>query len=212
MIEHIEYTILKPTCTQVDIEKLIAEAIQFQIFGICIPPYWVRKAHRDLQGSNVKLVTVAGFPFGYSKAETKLVEIKSALDDGADEVDTVLNISAFKTGVLSWAKVEVAQAAKACHEYEKQLKVILETAYLTNEEIVEACKICADAGADFVKTSTGYAPSGASVEVIKLMKESIPAHVGIKASGGIKTKVFAKELIVAGADRIGTSTHPSEFL
>jgi deoxyribose-phosphate aldolase len=137
--------------------------------------------------------------------ETKLEEIKSAIDNGADEVDVVWNISSFKSG-NPWTKIEIAKCSKLVHGYQKALKVIIETAYLSDDEIVEACKICVDAGADFVKTSTGFAPSGAKVEHIQLMKKSVPGGVGIKASGGIKTKEQAIQLIEAGADRLGTSS------
>jgi deoxyribose-phosphate aldolase len=137
--------------------------------------------------------------------ETKLDEIKRAIDNGADEVDVVWNISSFKTGI-PWTKIEVAKCAKLAHDHQKNLKVIIETAYLSAEEIAEACKLCADAGADFVKTSTGFAPAGATVENVRLMRASLPTQVGIKASGGIKTIDQATLLIEAGASRLGTSS------
>src|SRR5215813_8303093 len=129
--------------------------------------------------------------------ETKLDEIKLAIDNGADEVDVVWNISSFKTGI-PWTKIDVAKCSKLAHDSQKILKVIIETAYLSNEEIANACQICADAGADFVKTSTGFANAGANVEHVKLMRQSISRNVGIKASGGIKTYQQALELIEAG--------------
>ena len=137
--------------------------------------------------------------------ETKIEEIKRGIDNGAKEVDVVWNISSFKTG-NPWTKVEIAKCAKACHDQEALLKVIIETAYLSDDEIKEACAICADAGADFVKTSTGFAPAGATVEHVRLMRASLPKQVGVKASGGIKTREKALELLEAGADRIGTSS------
>ena len=137
--------------------------------------------------------------------ETKLDEIKRAIDNGADEVDMVWNISAFKTGI-PWTKIEIAKCSKLAHDHQKILKVIIETAYLSDEEIVEACKMCADAGVDFVKTSTGFAASGAEEEHIRLMKASLPSSVGIKASGGIKTLDYVLKMIDAGATRIGTSS------
>jgi deoxyribose-phosphate aldolase len=202
---YIEHTNLSPTLTIQDIDKLVAEAKQHHFLGVCVPPFWVKRAKREIGDHQILLVTVAGFPLGYSMTETKLEEIKSAIDNGADEVDVVWNISSFKSG-NPWTKIEIAKCSKLVHGYQKALKVIIETAYLSDDEIVEACKIGVDAGADFVKTSTGFAPSGAKVEHIQLMKKSVPGGVGIKASGGIKTKEQAIQLIEAGADRLGTSS------
>jgi len=202
---HIEHTNLNPTLTTGDIDRLVVEAKQYNFLGICVPPFWVKRAKREIGKDAITLVTVAGFPLGYSMTETKIDEIKRALDNGADEVDVVWNISSFKTGI-PWTKIEIAKCAKACHEKLALLKVIIETAYLSTEEIKEACALCADAGADFVKTSTGFAPSGATVGHITLMRGSLPTSVRIKASGGIKTREQAIEMISAGADRIGTSS------
>lgn len=202
---YIEHTNLSPTLTIQDIDKLVAEAKQYQFLGVCVPPFWVKRAKREIGDHQILLVTVAGFPLGYSITETKLEEIKSAIDNGADEVDVVWNISSFKSG-NPWTKIEIAKCSKLVHDYQRALKVIIETAYLSDDEIVEACKICVDAGADFVKTSTGFAPSGAKVEHVQLMKKSVSGGVGIKASGGIKTKEQAIQLIEAGADRLGTSS------
>ncbi len=140
-------------------------------------------------------------------SQTKEAEINQAIKDGADELDLMLNISAYKAQMM-WPKIEIAKFSKLAHAHNKLLKVIIETAYLNEAEIVELCKICADAGTDFVKTSTGFAPSGAKVEDIKLMRANLPESVGIKASGGIKTYQQAIELIDAGAERIGTSNGP----
>jgi len=205
LARYIEHTNLSPTLTIQQIDQLVEEAKQYNFLGICVPPFWVKRAQREIGKEKILLVTVAGFPLGYSMTETKLDEIKRAIDNGADEIDVVWNLTSFKTGI-PWTKIEIAKCSKLAHDYQKVLKVIIETAYLNADEIVEACKLCVDAGADFVKTSTGFAPSGATVEDIKLMKKSIPINVGIKASGGIKTKVQAVELIEAGADRIGTSS------
>jgi deoxyribose-phosphate aldolase len=202
---YIEHTNLSPTLNIKDIDTLVEEATQYNFLGICVPPFWVKRAQREIGKEKILLVTVAGFPLGYSMTETKLDEIKRAIDNGADEVDVVWNISSFKTGI-PWTKTEIAKCSKLTHDHQKILKVILETAYLSDAEIIEACKLCADAGVDFVKTSTGFAPSGAKVEHIALMRKSLPAHVGIKASGGIKTKEQTLALIQAGADRIGTSS------
>jgi len=205
---YIEHTNLSPTLTDRSIDQLVAEAKQYQFFGVCIPPFWVKRAQREIANSSVVLVTVAGFPLGYNMTETKLDEIKRAIDNGADEIDVVLNITAFKTG-HPWTKIEIAKCSKLTHDYQKILKVIIETAYLSDEEIVAVCKLCADAGVDFVKTSTGFAPPGAQGDHIKLMRQSLPKDVRIKASGGIKTFEQAKLLIDSGADRLGTSSSVS---
>ncbi len=202
---YIEHTNLSPTLTIKDIDQLVEEAKRFDFFGICVPPFWVKRARREIGTAAIKLVTVAGFPLGYNMTETKLDEIKRGIENGADEIDVVWNITSFKTGI-PWTKIEIAKCSKLTHDYQKLLKVIIETAYLTDQEIVEACKLCADAGVDFVKTSTGFAPSGAKPECIRLMRNSLPKQVGIKASGGIKTYEQIVELIDAGADRIGTSS------
>jgi deoxyribose-phosphate aldolase len=203
---YLEHTVLKPVVTQQEIETLLEEATSFGMFGVCVPPYWVKKAARDLQGSPVKLVTVAGFPLGYSLSQIKLAEMVKAAEEGAREVDVVMNLSAFKTGAYHWVKTEIAQFAKALHGADVWLKVILETAYLSDEEVVKACEICEDAGADFVKTSTGFAPQGATVHHVALMKQQVGDRLGVKASGGIKTLAQALSLIEAGAERIGTSS------
>jgi len=201
----IEHTNLSPTVKASAIDVLVTEAIQHQFIGVCVPPFWVKQAKREIGNHSIKLVTVAGFPLGYSLTETKLDEIKRAIDHGADEIDVVLNVSAFKTD-LPWTKIDIAKCCQLAHTSEKLLKVILETAYLNEIEIESACKLCVDAGADFVKTSTGFAPRGAALDDIKIMKRSVPDFVGIKASGGIKSYQQATQLIAAGATRIGTSS------
>src|SRR5688572_4145196 len=201
---YIEHTNLSPTLTIGAIDKLVEEAKQYNFFGICVPPFWVKRAQREIGTSKIVLVSVAGFPLGYNMTETKLDEIRRAIDNGADEVDVVWNLTSFRTG-LPWTKIEVARCSNLAHEHQKLLKVIIETSYLSAPEIEQACKICADAGADFVKTSTGFA-GGASVDHVALMKKVLPTHVGIKASGGIKTLEATLSFIAAGASRIGTSS------
>jgi deoxyribose-phosphate aldolase len=201
----IEHTNLSPTLVIGDIDRLVAEAVQYGFHGVCVPPFWVVRARREIGVNPVSLVTVAGFPLGYSMTETKLDEIKRAIDNGADEVDVVMNVSSFKTGI-PWTKIDIAKCSKAVHDHQKILKVIIETSYLTDEEIIQASRLCADAGADFVKTSTGFAGAGAKEEHIRLIKEAIPSSVGIKASGGIKSREQVESLIWAGASRIGTSS------
>jgi len=202
---YIEHTNLSPALTIKDIDRLVDEARQHKLLGICVPPFWVKRAQREIGKDKIILVTVAGFPLGYNMTETKLDEIKRAIDNGADEIDVVLNVSSFKTGI-PWTKIEIAKCSKLTHDHQKLLKVIIETAYLSDQEIADASKLCSDAGADFVKTSTGFAPSGAKPEHIKIMKQHVPDHVGIKASGGIKTLEQAMQMIEAGADRLGTSS------
>jgi deoxyribose-phosphate aldolase len=204
---YIEQTHLKPTFTDEDVYRLVDEARQFGFHGICIPPFWVKKAKRELGDLTTALVTVIGFPLGYHMTETKLEEARLALRDGATELDMVMNISAFKAE-MTWVKIEIAKLAAMAHEREALLKVIIETAYLSDEELVKAAKWSADAGADFVKTSTGFAPDGAKIEHIRLLRSVLPENVGIKASGGIKDRTFAEALITAGANRIGTSSGP----
>lgn len=200
----LESTLLKPTMTGQDVDHLLREAIEEQFVGVCVPSFWVKKAKRELKDEDIQLVTVIGFPFGFEDTATKVAETHEAIKQGADELDLVWSQTAFHSG-MNWPKIEIAQVAKICHEEERVLKVIIETAYLSPEQIREACLICQDAGADFVKTSTGYAPSGAKIEDIRLMRETLSSNIGIKASGGIKTLDFALQLIEAGADRIGTS-------
>lgn len=201
----LESTLLKPTMTASEVDLLIREAIEEQFMGVCVPPFWLKKVRRELGESNIQLVTVIGFPFGYNDTASKVFETQEAIRQGADELDLVWSQTAYYSG-MNWPKIEIAQIAKVCHEEERILKVIIETANLSEREIVEACLICEDAGADFVKTSTGYASAGAKVEHINLMRETLSSSVGIKASGGIKTLNFVLELIKAGADRIGTSS------
>jgi deoxyribose-phosphate aldolase len=191
------------TGQQVDV--LIKDAIDEQFIGVCVPSFWVKKVKRELKDQDVQVVTVIGFPFGFEDTATKVVETQEAIRNGADELDLVWSQTAFHSG-MNWPKIEIAQISKICHAEERILKVIIETAYLNSDQISDACLICQDAGADFVKTSTGYAPSGAKVEDIQRMRETLSSNTGIKASGGIKTMDYALELIKAGADRIGTSS------
>jgi deoxyribose-phosphate aldolase len=202
---YIEQTVLKPLTIDSDIEKLIAEAKRYGFVGVCVPPFWVKKAKREIGDAPIQLVTVVGFPLGYNMTETKVYETELAIQNGADEIDVVWSLTAYKSE-MNWPKIELARLAQVCHDHEKFLKVIIETAYLTDQEIVQACKICAEAGVDYVKTSTGFAPEGANENHIRLMRANLPSSVGIKASGGIKTYEKAAGLIAAGADRIGTSS------
>lgn len=203
--QYIEHTCLKATTTHTDIDRLVAEAKEHQFVGVCVPPYWVEKAKRDLRGTDIQVVTVIGFPLGYQRTATKKQEIETAIRDGADELDMVMTLSAFATGAYDWVKIEIAQLSKLAHQSEKIIKVIIETSYWNETQIQAACKLCVEAGADFVKTSTGFSSAGAKVEHIRLMRSVCPKEVGIKASGGIRSYQDAINMIEAGADRIGTS-------
>lgn len=202
---YLEYTNLSPLLTYQAVDRMVEEAKAFNFIGLCLPPFWVKKAKRDLGDADIRMITVVGFPMGYQMTETKVAEIQKALDNGADELDVVMNLSAFKSG-MPWVKIELAKCATIIHQYEALLNVIIETAYLSDDEIQQACKICTDAGSDFVKTSTGYAPQGATLHHVKLIRSVLPAQVGIKAAGGIKTYQQALAMVQAGADRIGASS------
>jgi deoxyribose-phosphate aldolase len=212
---YIEQTNLKPTLNDIDIEKLIEQALKYKFMGVCVPPFWVKKVKRDLLKTDTKVVTVIGFPLGYNRTETKVKEAEIALKDGADELDLVISLTGFKTNPF-WAKIEIVRLAELAHQAEKMLKVIIETAYLSQKEIIETALICQEAGADFVKTSTGFASvgfsnstdfyAGAKLEDIKLIRSTVSEMVGIKASGGIKTYQQVQDFVNAGAERIGTSS------
>lgn len=201
---YIEQTNLRPDLTDQHIDELITVSEKWNFHGICLPPFWVKRAAREMGRSELQLITVIGFPLGYSRTESKLIEIEKAIDDGANELDIVMNISAFKTG-MPWAKIELAKCAQLIHQSDAMMKVIIETAYLSDEEIILAAKMSADAGTDFVKTSSGFAPEGAKLEQIKLIRSHLSSQVGIKASGGIKNLQMAQQMIDAGADRLGVS-------
>ncbi len=201
----IEHTDLRPTLVDKDVDTLITEAINHQFVGVCVPPFWVKRAARDLSSADIQLVTVIGFPLGYQITESKLTEIEKAIDHGANELDIVMNISAFKAG-MPWVKIELAKCANLIHDAGCMMKVILETALLTDEEIVTATKFCCEAGTDFVKTSTGFSTAGAKTTHIELMRNNSPSNVGVKASGGIRDLLTLKSMVAAGADRIGTSS------
>ncbi len=205
LLTTIEHTKLSPTLVSKDIEDLVEEAKKYGFFGVCVPPYWVKKAKREIGSFDIALVSVVGFPLGYNRTEVKINELQSIIRDGADELDMVANISAIQDGAYDWIKPEIAQIAQIAHDHEKILKVIIETAYLNDEQLRIMCEICAEAGADFVKTSTGFAPKGAEVKIVEKMRNFLPKNVAIKASGGIKTFQQAMDLINAGAERIGTS-------
>lgn len=202
---YIEHTILKPDTTIEDIKKLCDEAKVYQFAGVCLPPPFVRNGKRLLYETDIKLVTVIGFPFGYSCAKAKIFENAQALEDGADEIDMVINIAALKNGQWAYLESEVKYILEATKKHGKVLKLIIESGILTDEEIIRCCEIYGETGVDFLKTSTGYAAHSASTHAVSLMRKHLPENVKIKASGGIRTYSFARELIGAGADRLGCS-------
>jgi deoxyribose-phosphate aldolase len=202
----IEHTLLKPGATKDDIRQLCKEAIEHQFHGVCVPPYYVRLAKEFIKDEPVKVITVSGFPFGFETKATKVEETKKAIEDGADEIDMVINIAAFKSEDFTYVKEDIESIATLCRLRNKTLKVIIETCLLTDEEITKMCELIGEVGVDFIKTSTGFNGEGATVEHVKLIRQSTPKKIRIKAAGGIKTRAFAEELIKAGADRIGTSS------
>ncbi|KGT38811.1 deoxyribose-phosphate aldolase [Weizmannia sp. CD-2023] len=201
---YIDHTLLKPEATEKDILKLTAEAAQYHFASVCINPYWVKLATRELAGTGVKVCTVIGFPLGATTAETKAFETKKAIGDGADEIDMVINIGALKSGDTEAVEADIRAVVEAAQG--KLVKVIIETCLLTNEEKELACRLAVKAGARFVKTSTGFSTGGATIEDVKLMRQTVGDKAGVKASGGIHTKAEAEAMIEAGATRIGASS------
>lgn len=202
---YIDHTILKPETTIADIEKLCGEAIAAGFKAVCVPPYYVALAKKLLAGSDVKLATVIGFPFGYSSTDSKLSEIDQAIADGADELDMVINIAAVKNDEWDFLDAEIGACTRAIHDKGRIIKLIVESGILTEQELVSCCTLVWENKVDFIKTSTGYAAVGATVAAVQTMRRLLPEPIGIKASGGIRTFAFAKELIEAGATRIGCS-------
>jgi deoxyribose-phosphate aldolase len=203
---YIDHTVLKPTTTIADIEKLCAEALQYKFAAVCVPPLFVKKAVSLVKGSTVKVATVIGFPFGYSVVEAKVAELVLAIIDGADELDIVINISAIKNNDWQFLANEINTMMPIIKNKNKVVKIIIESGILTDDEIIKCCTVYAAAGVDFMKTSTGYAEKGASVHAVELMRSHLDTNIQIKASGGIKSYTFAKQLIDAGATRIGCSS------
>ena len=201
--KYIDHTNLKAFATKDDIFKLCSEANTYKFMSVCVNPANVSLAKTLLQGSGVLVCTVVGFPLGANTTEIKKYEATLAITDGASEIDMVINVAKAKEHDYDYIENEIKELVNACNGV--LLKVIIETCYLTDEEIVEVSKRCVNAGADFVKTSTGFGSRGASVEDVKLIKETVKDKAYIKASGGIKTKEDFLKMIEAGASRIGTS-------
>jgi len=200
---YIDHTLLKPTATWEQIQALCEEAVKYHTASVCIPSCYVKPV-KEKYGEKLVVCTVVGFPLGYGNTESKLEETRQAVKDGADEVDMVINIAWVKNGEYDRVEEEILALKKACGE--KVLKVIIETCYLTKEEKIAMCKAVTNAGADFIKTSTGFGDAGATLEDVILMKENIGENVKIKAAGGIRTKEAMEQYIEAGCHRIGCSS------
>ncbi len=206
--QKIDHTFLKPDCKEEDIQRICSEAVQFGFAAVCIPPFYVPLAAETLADSSVAVATVIGFPMGYSCTAAKVEEIKRAINDGAEELDVVVNLCAVKSGQWNAVRNDMDAVIRATHLKGKIIKFIIETGLLTEEEVKRLCELSAGLGADYVKTSTGFNGPGASVEVVRKLRKCLPKGTKIKASGGIRTPEFAQELVEAGADRLGTSSGP----
>lgn len=201
----IDHTLLKPEASEADIRKLCDEAAQFGFASVCVNPSWVKRASEFLRGTSVPVCTVIGFPLGATLPDVKAYEVRRAIFNGAREVDMVINIGALKSGDDCTVEDDIRAVSEAAHENGVLCKVIIETALLTDEEKVRACLASKNAGADFVKTSTGFAKGGATVEDVSLMRQVVGAALGVKASGGVKGIEDARAMFEAGATRIGAS-------
>ena len=201
----IDHTLLKPEATDEDIKRLCEEAARYRFASVCVNPTWVKVAACSLRGTGVPVCTVIGFPLGATLADVKAYEARRAIFDGASEVDMVMNVGALKSGDDCLVEHDIRSVVEVAHEYQVTCKVIIETALLTDDEKVRACLAAKKAGADFVKTSTGFSKSGATVADIALMRRTVGADLGVKASGGVKGLEEARKLVEAGATRIGAS-------
>lgn len=201
--KYFDHTILKPDARKEDVIKICKEAIDYKFKSVCVNSSFAKLVKKELEGSGVDLTIVVGFPLGAMSTEAKEFETKYAVDNGADEIDMVINISALKDENYAYLEEEIRRLKEICGS--KILKVIIETCLLTDDEKVKACQIAKKAGADFVKTSTGFSTGGAKVEDVRLMRKTVGDDMGVKASGGIRTLEDVKKFIEAGASRIGAS-------
>jgi deoxyribose-phosphate aldolase len=201
---YFDHTLLKPESTRSDITRLCSEARQYRFATVCVNPFWVPEAARQLAGSGVGITTVVGFPLGAASTFAKAAEARDAIAAGATEIDMVLNVGALKSGMYAEVEKDIAAVVEAC-KGRAVVKVILETGMLSDEEKVKACELSKSAGANFVKTSTGFGPGGATVHDIALMRQTVGPEMGVKASGGVRDLEAVRSLIAAGATRIGAS-------
>ena len=206
LAKRIDHAVVKPDVTVKDVEKACEEAIRYGLRGLCVPPCYIELASRLLEGSGVRLCAVVGFPFGFTLPEMKAREAELAMELGASDIDMVMNISALKSGLHDLVLEDVRGVVEAVKARGGIVKVIVEICYLTGEELRRACELAVEAGADFVKTSTGMGPGGATPEAVRMMKAVVGSRAGVKAAGGIRTYERALMMIEAGADLIGTST------
>lgn len=201
----VDHTLLKPEASESDIERLCGEAAQFHFASVCVNPTWVRSSACHLRGTGVVVCTVVGFPLGATLADVKAYETRRAIYDGAREIDMVINVGALKSGDDCAVEYDIRQVVEAAHEHGVLVKVIIEAALLTDEEKVRACLAAKRAGADFVKTSTGFAKGGATVADVALMRRTVGQEMGVKAAGGVKGLDDARAMVEAGATRLGAS-------
>jgi deoxyribose-phosphate aldolase len=201
----IDHTILKPDATREDVLRVCQEARDYEFASVCVNPFWVPLVASRLAGTRVKVCSVVGFPLGATTTADKVYETENAIRLGASEIDMVINIGALRSGDLETVEVDITAVATAVHQHDAILKVIIETALLTDEQKVTACKLAVAAHADFVKTSTGFSTSGATVHDVELMRRTVGPNVGVKASGGIRTLEDFRNMVAAGASRVGAS-------
>ncbi|MCH2043063.1 MAG: deoxyribose-phosphate aldolase [Saprospiraceae bacterium] len=206
LAKYIEHTLLKPDVISSEIDQLCQDAINYQFRAVCVPPIFVKRAATLLENNPTKVVSIVGFPMGYSAIAAKVEEVKRAIDEGVQEIDTVINLAAVKDGQWSHVYNDIDSVTRATHLKGKVLKVIVEAGLLTPSELSKVCDICVGMGVDYVKTSTGFHGTGATVSMVQNLRGMLPKRTKIKASGGIKTTEFAQELINAGANSIGTSS------
>ena len=200
---YIDHTLLKPESTQTQIDKLIAEAVEYQFASVCVNPTWVSYAAKALKGTEVNVCTVIGFPLGANTSSVKAFETKDAVANGADEIDMVINIGQLKSGQYDAVEADIRAVVEASGD--KLVKVIIETCLLTDGEKVKACQLAVAAGADYVKTSTGFSTAGANIADVTMMRKTVGPNIGVKAAGGTRSYADAEAFIKAGATRIGTS-------
>jgi deoxyribose-phosphate aldolase len=205
LARYIDHTLLRPDATAADIDRLCAEAAEHRFAAVCVNPTWVRRAAQSLRGSGVAVASVVSFPFGASTTDVKGLEARRAIRDGAREIDMVINVGALKSGMHDLVRDDIKRVSDACREAGASNKVIIETALLTDEEKVIACRLAQQARAHMVKTSTGYAAGGATASDVALMRETVGPRMGVKAAGGIRTAQDVQEMLAAGATRIGAS-------
>lgn len=205
LARYIDHTLLKPDATADDIDRLCAEAVEYGFAAVCVNPYWVSRCRTNLRGTPVRIASVVGFPLGATPAQIKAFEARRVIRDGAREIDMVINIGALKSGDYETVRTDIEQVSDACHESGALNKVIIEAALLTDEQKVIASSLAKEAKADYVKTSTGFGPGGATVHDVLLMRETVGPTMGVKAAGGIHTAEEVREMVAAGATRIGAS-------